>query len=43
MIRFRLLLTIAFVSWLPASALAALDVVASSSSTGALVREIAGE
>ena len=37
------LLTIAFVCWLPASVLAALDVVASSSSTGALVREIAGE
>jgi zinc/manganese transport system substrate-binding protein len=40
--RFRLLLAIAFVCWLPASALAALEVVASSSSTGALVREIAG-
>jgi zinc/manganese transport system substrate-binding protein len=43
MTRFRLLVTIAFVFWLPASALAALDVVASSSSTGALVREIGGE
>jgi zinc/manganese transport system substrate-binding protein len=41
--RFSLLLTIAFVFWLPASAFAALDVVASSSSTGALIREIAGE
>ncbi|MGD9169678.1 MAG: metal ABC transporter substrate-binding protein [Candidatus Thiodiazotropha sp.] len=40
--RFRLLFTIAFVCWLPASALAALDVVTSSSSTGALIREIAG-
>jgi zinc/manganese transport system substrate-binding protein len=40
--RFRLLLTIAFVCWLPALAFAALDVVTSSSSTGALVREIAG-
>jgi zinc/manganese transport system substrate-binding protein len=43
MTRFRLLLTIAFVFWLPTSALAALDVVASSSSTGVLVREIGGE
>ena len=41
--RLRLLLTLAFVFWLPASALAALDVVASSSSMGALVKEIAGE
>ena len=41
--RLRLFLTSAFVFWLPASALAALDIVASSSSTGALVREIAGE
>jgi zinc/manganese transport system substrate-binding protein len=41
--RIKLLLTIAFACWLPAAAMAALDVVASSSSTGALVREIAGE
>jgi zinc/manganese transport system substrate-binding protein len=41
--RTRLLLTLAVVLLLPASALAALNVVASSSSTGALVREIAGE
>ena len=39
----RLFMTIACVCWLPTSALAALDVVASSSSTGALVREIAGD
>jgi zinc/manganese transport system substrate-binding protein len=41
--RFGLLLTVAFVFWLPTSALAALDVVASSTSTAALVREIAGD
>lgn len=38
--RFRLLLILAFVFCLPASALATLDIVASSSSTGTLVREI---
>lgn len=43
MTRIRLFLTIAFIFWLPASALAAVDVVASSSSTGVLVREIGGE
>jgi zinc/manganese transport system substrate-binding protein len=43
MTKIRLLLTIAFVFWLPASAFAALDVVATSTSTGALVREIGGE
>lgn len=37
------LLTLTFTLWLPASALAALDIVASSSSTGALVRAVAGE
>jgi zinc/manganese transport system substrate-binding protein len=41
--RFERLLTLASVFWLPASALATLDIVASSSSTGALVREVAGE
>jgi len=41
--KFRLLLTLFLVGLLPSSALAALDIVASSSSTGALVREIAGE
>ena len=41
--KLRLFLTLAFVFWLPASVSAALDVVASSSSTGALVKEIAGE
>ncbi|MES9991509.1 MAG: metal ABC transporter substrate-binding protein [Candidatus Thiodiazotropha sp.] len=41
--RIGLLFTLAFVCWFPASVLAALDVVASSSSMGALVREIAGE
>jgi zinc/manganese transport system substrate-binding protein len=40
---FKSLLTLTFTLWLPASALAALDIVASSSSTGALVREVAGE
>jgi len=41
--KFRLLLTLLFVGFLPSSALAALDIVASSSSTGALVRAVAGE
>ncbi|PVV11537.1 MAG: zinc ABC transporter substrate-binding protein [gamma proteobacterium symbiont of Ctena orbiculata] len=41
--RIGLLFTLALICWLPASVLAALDVVASSSSMGALVREIAGE
>lgn len=41
--RFNSFLTIAIVVLLPTSALAALDVVASSSSTGALVREVARE
>lgn len=41
--RFRVLLALAFFFGLPASAPAALDVVASSSSMGALVREVAGE
>lgn len=41
--RLKKLLTIAVVFWLPASALAALDIVATSSSTGALVREVARE
>lgn len=40
--RLRLLLTSALVFWLPGAALAALDIVATSSSTGALVREVAG-
>jgi len=40
---FRLLLAAALIVLLPTPALAALDVVASSSSMGALVREIAGE
>jgi zinc/manganese transport system substrate-binding protein len=41
--RWRPILALAFALLLPASALAELDIVASSSSTGALVREIAGE
>ena len=41
--KLRLLLTLVFVGLVPSSALAALDIVASSSSTGALVREVAGE
>lgn len=41
--RFSLFLTLLLVCWLPASALAALNVVASSSSTGVLVREVAGD
>jgi len=43
MTRMKLFLTIAFVFWLPGAALAELDIVASSSSTGVLVREIAGD
>jgi zinc/manganese transport system substrate-binding protein len=43
MSKLRSFLALMFVFWLPPAALAALEIVATSSSTGALVREVAGE